>query len=391
MNTMEETIMMNKEEKIQILQDVIQIETVNDNEIAVAEYFKNLLNEYGIDSKLVEYSPTRVNLVAEIKGEKPGKVLIFNGHSDVVAAGDPNDWKFPPFSAEIEDGKMYGRGTTDMKAGLTALAIAMIELKENNQLKAGTIRLVITIGEEIGMYGSKQMTEEGYIDDADAIIVGEPKMGNGKIVTAHKGSIQYEIISYGRSAHSSMPELGVNSIQQIADFIPLANEKIAEAASKGENEKLGRMLNAFTVIEGGDQINSIPAITKLKGNGRTVPEVDNEMFLEAIKASIDEINSQIEGRLELNIMQNNPAVESDFDTDLIQSFRNVSNVEIEPVGMTGATDASNFGRIEKDFDLAIYGPGVMEVAHQVDEYVEVDDYLNFIDLYQEVAKDYLNN
>lgn len=391
MNTMEETIMMNKEEKIQILQDVIQIETVNDNEIAVAEYFKNLLNEYGIDSKLVEYSPTRVNLVAEIKGEKPGKVLIFNGHSDVVAAGDPNDWKFPPFSAEIEDGKMYGRGTTDMKAGLTALAIAMIELKENNQLKAGTIRLVITIGEEIGMYGSKQMTEEGYIDDADAIIVGEPKMGNGKIVTAHKGSIQYEIISYGRSAHSSMPELGVNSIQQIADFIPLANEKIAEAASKGENEKLGRMLNAFTVIEGGDQINSIPAITKLKGNGRTVPEVDNEMFLEAIKASIDEINSQIEGRLELNIIQNNPAVESDFDTDLIQSFRNVSNVEIEPVGMTGATDASNFGRIEKDFDLAIYGPGVMEVAHQVDEYVEVDDYLNFIDLYQEVAKDYLNN
>lgn len=391
MNTMEETIMMNKEEKIQILQDVIQIETVNDNEIAVAEYFKNLLNEYGIDSKLVEYSPTRVNLVAEIKGEKPGKVLIFNGHSDVVAAGDPNDWKFPPFSAEIEDGKMYGRGTTDMKAGLTALAIAMIELKENNQLKAGTIRLVITIGEEIGMYGSKQMTEEGYIDDADAIIVGEPKMGNGKIVTAHKGSIQYEIISYGRSAHSSMPELGVNSIQQIADFIPLANEKIAETASKGENEKLGRMLNAFTVIEGGDQINSIPAITKLKGNGRTVPEVDNEMFLEAIKASIDEINSQIEGRLELNIMQNNPAVESDFDTDLIQSFRNVSNVEIEPVGLTGATDASNFGRIEKDFDLAIYGPGVMEVAHQVDEYVEVDDYLNFIDLYQEVAKDYLNN
>ena len=382
---------MNKEEKIKILQDVIQIETVNDNEVAVAEYFKNLLNEYGIDSKLVEYSPTRANLVAEIKGEKPGKVLIFNGHSDVVAAGDPEDWTHPPFAGVIEDGKLYGRGATDMKAGLTALALAMIEIKEQDLLKAGTIRFIITVGEEIGMYGSKQMTEEGYVDDADAIIVGEPKMGNGKIVTAHKGSVQYEIVSYGRSAHSSMPELGINSIQQIVDFIPVANEKIAEAASKGENEKLGRMLNAFTVIDGGDQINSIPAITKLKGNGRTVPEVDNEMFLDALNASIDEINNQIEGRLELNIMQNNPAVESDFDTDLIQSFRNVANVEIEPVGMTGATDASNFGRIEKDFDLAIYGPGVMEVAHQVDEYVEIDDYLNFIDLYQKVAQDYLNN
>lgn len=387
---MEETIM-NKEKKIKILQDVIQIETVNDNEVAVAEYFKDLFNEYEIDSKLVEYSPTRANLVAEIKGEKPGKVLIFNGHSDVVAAGDPEDWTHPPFAGVIEDGKLYGRGATDMKAGLTALALAMIEIKEQDLLKAGTIRFIITVGEEIGMYGSKQMTEEGYVDDADAIIVGEPKMGDGKIVTAHKGSVQYEIVSYGRSAHSSMPELGINSIQQIVDFIPVANEKIAEAASKGENEKLGRMLNAFTVIDGGDQINSIPAITKLKGNGRTVPEVDNEMFLDALNASIDEINNQIEGRLELNIMQNNPAVESDFDTDLIQSFRNVANVEIEPVGMTGATDASNFGRIEKDFDLAIYGPGVMEVAHQVDEYVEIDDYLNFIDLYQKVAQDYLNN
>ena len=382
---------MNKEKKIKILQDVIQIETVNDNEVAVAEYFKDLFNEYEIDSKLVEYSPKRANLVAEIKGEKPGKVLIFNGHSDVVAAGDPEDWTHPPFAGVIEDGKLYGRGATDMKAGLTALALAMIEIKEQDLLKAGTIRFIITVGEEIGMYGSKQMTEEGYVDDADAIIVGEPKMGNGKIVTAHKGSVQYEIISYGRSAHSSMPELGINSIQQIVDFIPVANEKIAEAASKGENEKLGRMLNAFTFIDGGDQINSIPAITKLKGNGRTVPEVDNEMFLDALNASIDEINNQIEGRLELNIMQNNPAVESDFDTDLIQSFRNVANVEIEPVGMTGATDASNFGRIEKDFDLAIYGPGVMEVAHQVDEYVEIDDYLNFIDLYQKVAQDYLNN
>ena len=299
---------MNKEKKIKILQDVIQIETVNDNEVAVAEYFKDLLNEYEIDSKLVEYSPTRANLVAEIKGEKPGKVLIFNGHSDVVAAGDPEDWTHPPFAGVIEDGKLYGRGATDMKAGLTALALAMIEIKEQDLLKAGTIRFIITVGEEIGMYGSKQMTEEGYVDDADAIIVGEPKMGNGKIVTAHKGSVQYEIVSYGRSAHSSMPELGINSIQQIVDFIPVANEKIAEAASKGENEKLGRMLNAFTVIDGGDQINSIPAITKLKGNGRTVPEVDNEMFLDALNASIDEINNQIEGRLELNIMQNNPAV-----------------------------------------------------------------------------------
>lgn len=381
---------MNREEKIQILQDIIRIQTVNDNEKEAAAYYKDLLAKHDIDSKIVEYSPTRHNLVAEIKGENPGKVLVFSGHMDVVGIGDIDDWNYPPFDAVIENGKMYGRGTTDMKAGLTALLIAMIEVKKSGQLKHGTIRLVASIGEEIGMYGSKQLTEEGYIDDADGIIIGEPKLADGVIVTAHKGSVQYEIISRGRSAHSSMPEKGINSLQQIVDFIQLTNPRYEEAASKAENEKLGRMLNAYTVINGGDQINSIPGLTVLKGNARTIPEVDNDVFLDIVNSSIEEMNKQIEGSLELNLLQNNPAVESDFDTDLIKSFNKVSDVEITAQGMAGATDASNFGRVDKSFDLAIYGPGEMTIAHTADEYVEVEDYLNFIDIYQNVALDYLN-
>lgn len=381
---------MKKEDKIKCLQDVIQIRSENDYETEVAEYYQDLFKTYGIESEMVEYSPTRKNLVAEIKGEEPGKVLVLSGHMDVVAAGDERDWTYPPFEAVIEAGKMYGRGTTDMKAGLTALVLAMIEIKENGQLKKGTVRLVASVGEEIGMLGSKQLTEEGYIDDADAIIVAEPKMALGEIVTAHKGSIQYEIISHGKSAHSSMPETGINSLQQIVDYIQLTNKRFEDAADVAQNEKLGRMLNAYTVIEGGDQINSIPGMTKLKGNARTIPEVGNDVFLDILTTAIDEMNETIKGRLELNVMQNNPAVESDFDTDLIQSFRNVADYSIKPVAMAGATDASNFGRIAKQFDLAIYGPGQMETAHTVDEYVEVDDYLEFIDLYQKTAVDYLN-
>jgi len=380
---------MEEADRIKHLQEVIRIQSENDNEIKVAKYYQNLFKEHGIESELVEYSPTRSNLVAEIKGEEPGKVLILSGHMDVVAAGDENNWTYPPYGAVIDGGKMYGRGTTDMKAGLTALVLAMIELKESGQLTKGTIRLVATVGEEIGMLGSKQLTEAGYIDDADAIIVAEPKSVKGEIVTAHKGSIQYEIISYGRSAHSSIPETGINSLQQIVDYIQITNKRFEEAAAVAENDKLGRMLNAYTVINGGDQINSIPELTKLKANGRTIPEVGNDVFLDIVNSTIEEMNEKIEGRLELNLMQNNPAVESDFDSDLIQSFRNVADTPIEPVAMAGATDASNFGRIEKDFDLAIYGPGNMEAAHTVDEYVEVDDYLDFIDLYQKTAIDFL--
>src|SRR5690625_5309233 len=105
---------------------------------------------------------------------------------DVVDTGYPSGWTHPRFEGVIEDGKMYGRGTTDMKAGLTALVLAMIELKESGSLKHGTARLVATVGVEIGMLGSIQVTEEGYIDDADGIIIADPKFEYGKVVTAHK-------------------------------------------------------------------------------------------------------------------------------------------------------------------------------------------------------------
>ena len=178
---------MNNEKKISILQDVIRIKSENNNETAVAEYFQRLLAEYSIDSTFIEYAPGRSNLIAEITGKKPGKVLAYSGHMDVVSAGDLREWTYDPYGAEIEDVKMYGRGTTDMKAGLTAMVIALIELKETGQNFNGTLRLVASVGEEIGMYGSQQLTDEGYLDDIDAMIIGEPS-GKDAIITAHKGS-----------------------------------------------------------------------------------------------------------------------------------------------------------------------------------------------------------
>ena len=99
---------MNKEDKIKHLQEIIQIHSENENEVEVAKYYQNLLNKHGIESELVEYSPTRTNLVAEIKGEEPGKVLVLSGHMDVVAAGDEKDWAYPPYGAVIDDGKRMG-------------------------------------------------------------------------------------------------------------------------------------------------------------------------------------------------------------------------------------------------------------------------------------------
>lgn len=381
--------MFNEKEKLKILADAIKIRTENDNEAKLAKYFQELLKKYGIESKLVHYNPQRASLVCDLDGSMgSGKMLVVSGHLDVVTAGDESEWTYTPFGGEIHDGKMYGRGTTDMKAGLCALIIAMIELKEEGANFKGKIRLAATVGEEVGMYGSKQLVEEGYIDGADGFLIAEPSSSN-RIINAHKGSLQYEIIATGKPAHSSMPEIGIDSIQLMVDYINETNKRFAKAFNEAENKQLGKTLNVNTVIDGGTQINSVAGKTILKANARCVPEVNNDKVVEIIEEVISDLNSKNQGKLELNILQNNPNAVSEKDNDLVKAILNSLDKKIPVEALAGATDASNFGRISDKYDLAIFGPGEASVAHIIDEFVEVDDYLKFIDVYKNTIKNYL--
>lgn len=377
---------MDKQEKIKILQDVIQLETPNGNEEIVALYYKNLLEAHGIESQLIQYADGRANLVAELKGNEEGKILAVSGHMDVVDAGNHDLWTYPPYGAEIHDGVMYGRGTTDMKAGLTALIIAMIELKESGQDFSGTVRLLACVGEEIGMLGSKQLTDLGYTEDIDGMIIAEPSTPYYN--TKHKGSIQYQVIAHGHAAHSSTPEKGVNTIQLINDFINKTNVKIDEAAATAENDMLGKMLNVFTMIEGGNQINSVPEYTVLSGNARIIPEVDNDVVVNIFNDVIEDINANGQGMLELNLLQNNQYADGANDSALVDLIK-VEDPQTENRGLSGATDGSNFTNVDNKFDFVIYGPGRIDSAHTIDESIEVDQYLAFIDKYVNIYKGYL--
>jgi len=377
---------MDKQEKIKILQDVIQLETPNGNEEIVALYYKNLLEAHGIESQLIQYADGRANLVAELKGNEEGKILAVSGHMDVVDAGNSDLWTYPPYGAEIHDGVIYGRGTTDMKAGLTALIIAMIELKESGQDFSGTVRLLACVGEEIGMLGSKQLTDLGYTEDIDGMIIAEPS--TPYYYTKHKGSIQYQVIARGSAAHSSTPEKGINTIQLINDFINKTNVKIDEAAATAENDMLGKMLNVFTMIEGGNQINSVPEYTVLSGNARTIPEVGNDVVVGIFNDVIEDINANGQGMLELNLLQNNQYADGDNDSALVDLI-NVEDPQAENRGLSGATDGSNFTNVDNKFDFVIYGPGRIDSAHTIDESIEVDQYLAFIDKYVNIYKGYL--
>lgn len=387
-NSKKEGVNMERQRKIQILKDIVNIDSTNGHEEQVANYLQKLLAEHGIESEKVQYDVDRASLVSEI-GSSDEKVLAFSGHMDVVDAGDVSKWKFPPFEATEHEGKIYGRGATDMKSGLAAMVIAMIELHEEKQKLNGKIRLLATVGEEVGELGAEQLTQKGYADDLDGLIIGEPS--GHRIVYAHKGSINYTVKSTGKNAHSSMPEFGVNAIDNLLLFYNEV-EKFVKSID-ATNEILGDFIHNVTVIDGGNQVNSIPEKAQLQGNIRSIPEMDNETVKQVLVKIINKLNKQENVNLELIFDYDKQPVFSDKNSDLVHIAKSVASdivkEEIPLLGISGTTDAAEFTKAKKEFPVIIFGPG-NETPHQVNENVSIENYLEMVDVYKRIATEFLS-
>lgn len=399
-----------EEEKIKLLADVIKIQSENDNEIEVCHYLKNLLAHYDIPSKILKVSETRANLVAEIGSGSP--ILAMSGHMDVVDAGRHDKWTYPPFELTEQDGKLYGRGTTDMKGALMGMVIALIELKMADHMPSGTIRLLATAGEEKEQEGAKLFAEEGYLDDLDGLMIGEPT-DNG-VFYAHKGSMACKVTATGVAAHSSMPFLGKNAIDTLVQFInqlhskyddikkndlkheldvaPMVNKFMQGSLSEEEENFASGFTMMGSIINGGKQFNSVPEEASIEYNVRPVPEYNNDFVTDLFQQTIDEVNRDA---LSFEIVSNHRPVTSDKDSTLIKVITEVAphyvnKEDVFVAAFIGTTDASSLlGDNPNNVDLAIVGPGITIMAHQVDEYIEKDMYLKYIDIYKDVAVKYL--
>lgn len=267
------------------------------------------------------------------------------------------------------------------------MVLTLIEMKEAGLPKSGKLRLLGTVGEELGAMGSEQLTNQGFVSDATAMIVGEPTGGN--IVYANNGSIGYTVKSFGKSVHSSMPDKGVNAVGNLARFLVAEQHAFDDAPA---SPVLGKPVHSVNVFQGGSQLNIIPDYAEAQGNIRPVPECDNEACIARIQKTVDELNQQPGFHLQLEVQFSFRPVANDPDGDFANlvkaAHKQAFGVDPEMNIIHGASDASNYIKAVQ-CPMLLLGAGDWSQAHQVNEHVKIDNYLAVNETYENVVKEYL--
>ena len=379
---------MKKEAQVAILAKLISINSVNGNEAQVADFIESLFQPYGkrVQIDRVSFAPGRDNLVVTI-GEGD-RTLGFCGHEDVVATDNPDQWTSDPFVATIRNGRLYGRGASDMKSGLAAMLVMMLEMLATDTIP-GRIRLFATVGEETGEYGAAQLTKAGYADDLAGLIIGEPTNGLSEVGYTAKGVIDYIVTAIGKQAHSSQPENGINAVDQLVDFASQVRPLMA--SFNQVNPILGKLTHVQSVFQGGQQVNSVPAKAVIKGNIRTIPEYPNQVIFDALNQLVDRLNQQPQHQLKLQFSYPEEAMPGSKDSALVKLIGKVHEEllasPVRPTGQTSASDGSEFLHAKGKFDIALIGPG-NDSKHQTDEYVDLTAFYQASRFYQQLAQDF---
>ena len=381
--------LLDEDKAVEILRRSIQFNTVNPPgaEKAFAEYLADVLNCFGLKSHVDALEEDRGNIVGCLPGSGEKKGLLLNGHLDVVPPG-AQAWKADPFSGVIEEGKLYGRGASDMKSGLAALVVAAGLIAQAGVPLKGNLLITGTAGEEADSLGAKALLTHGYLENIGAAIIAEPSLL--KLFTASKGVLWLEFITAGKTAHGSMPECGKNAIQMMNAII----NKLVDYPFQYSPHPLleGPSLNIGTV-SGGVKTNVVPDFCKMTVDIRTVPGQNHQQIINDMHGILAELEQTIPGFTgSLSVLTNRQPVETDPDAEIIrmsmEASKTVLGLELNPCGVKFYTDASVFVPA-LGLPVLVLGPGDEKMAHQPDEYVEIENYIAAIKLYVAVILRYL--
>jgi acetylornithine deacetylase/succinyl-diaminopimelate desuccinylase family protein len=351
-------------------------------EDAAAGVAADMLSGLGAALEVVRSDAGRPSVVATL-GSADGPSLAWNGHLDVVPAGDPLTWTQPPFAGAVEDGRLVGRGAADMKGAIAAALAAAAAIHRCGVALRGTLTMHLAADEELaGIHGTKVLWERGFLRQ-DACVVGEPSAL--QVGLAERGGAWITATARGRAAHGSTPHLGVNAITSMARFLL----RIEEVLPDLEHPLVGRPTVNAALVSGGTAPNVVPDRCEVDIDRRLIPgETSPEQVLapfERLAAEIGREHPEVD--LTFALREWTEAAEAPPTSAIAELCRTAVADETgtiaTDVGFTGITDA-RFYINEAKIPTVILGPGSLSVAHTANESIGVDELVAAARIYARV-------
>ncbi len=392
-----------QQELVQLVSDLLRIPSENPDgeQLTVIRFVEDYLKAAGISYERVAVNPDHPCVLAKM-GSEEGFSIILNGHVDVVPAGSRSGWKFDPYCGDVVDGKIRGRGASDMKAGVAGLLFTMRLLQQSGAKLQGNIRLHIVSDEETaGVYGTSWLCANGYADGGDACLVAEPTSFDN-IEIGQKGICHMKLMAKGTPAHGSIGNyVGDNAITKLAKVLihiddltkvpghfGAGQEKALENSlyiarqalgEKGQNA-IDHLTANVGMISGGTKINMVPDYCEAMVDMRLPIGIKKEEIEAAVQQLI--AKSGVEGvEAELNFKAE--ANHTDYDAAIVKAVHGhaekIWNATVRPAYQWASSDAKYYR--ELGIPTIQFGPANLEGIHSYNEDVDVEDVVHSAEIY----------
>lgn len=352
---------MNPLNPVSLLQDLIRIPSVNPEgdpgvsdpgEARIAVALEKLLLELGAEVSLREVLPGRPNVVARFPSNSEGKPrLLLAPHTDTVSVVGMT---IDPFSGEVREGKIWGRGTSDTKGPMASMLTALARVCEEIPTLSHEIWFAGLVGEESGQHGAKALASE---ESFDFVIAGEPT--DLKTVHAHKGSLWVILTANGKAVHASAPDRGDNAIYKMTATIERIREYVIPELTKTEHPLLGHSTLSVGTVRGGSKTNIVPDHCEATLDIRIIPSADPLKIINLIENVAQGVKVEHQGSAPLFTDPTHPLVAK------------LSALGASPVGAPWFCDAAVFAA--NGIPAVALGPGSIAQAHTADEFISVAD------------------
>ncbi|EPJ97485.1 acetylornithine deacetylase [Pseudomonas sp. CFII68] len=359
-----------------IFERLLALETVSsESNLALIEYVRELLLSKGIESLIVkDESGKKANLFASTgPSELPG--VLLSGHTDVVpAAGQA--WTVPAFQATVRDGRVYGRGSCDMK-GFIALAIdAMLDAADHSLNRP--LQLALSHDEEIGCVGVRRLLDVLHLAPVRPFlcVIGEPT--NMQFVLGHKGKGSYRTYCRGLEAHSSLAPRSVNAIHVACDFIAAlrqSQQQLQEQGAQDADYDVPYSTVHVGQIVGGKALNIVPNLCTLDFEVRNLPDDDLDLFLEQLRERAEVIVREAKklssvADIEIETLNVYPGLDTHPSVEAVRFLKNFATPDTGTTKVSFGTEGGLFKQ-RLDVPVVVCGPGSIEQAHKPDEFIEI--------------------